>query len=138
MAIIKKGHKKYLTSRQRKQRRLRRDIIGTDQCPRMSVFRSGKYIYVQAISDESGATLVGASSKESAVMSRIGDVKSEDCPNDARSAKSVAAARAVGLVAAERLKEKGLEKVVFDRNGYVYKGRVQAVAEGLREGGAKV
>lgn len=108
--------------RQRRLRRhhsIRRRIIGTPQRPRLNVFRSSANIYVQIIDDQQGATLVAASSLET----------------EARAGKKADRARQVGRLAAERAREKGIAQVVFDRGGYLYHGRVKAVADGAREGG---
>ena len=110
------------TSAQRMHRhkRIRGKISGTPERPRLSVFRSEKHIYAQIIDDVSGKTLVSASSLEK-------DFACEGTKTDA--------AKQVGVTVAERAKAKGIENVVFDRGGYVYHGRVKALAEGAREGG---
>src|ERR1700677_1870541 len=105
--------------------RVRRKVRGTDERPRLSVFRSLQHLYVQVISDETGATLVSASS--AAKELRAGLI----------SKRSLAAAKAIGTAIAERCREKGIEQVVFDRNGFLYHGRVQALAEAAREAGLK-
>jgi large subunit ribosomal protein L18 len=99
---------------------IRGKIRGTAEIPRLSVFRSNKEIYAQLIDDDAGTTLVAASSRD-ADFNKSG-TKTEQ-------------SKAVGLALAARAKEKGIEKVVFDRNGYLYHGRVQSLAEGAREGG---
>jgi len=101
--------------------RIRSRISGTAERPRMSVFRSNKEIYVQLIDDTTGKTLVAASSAEKAFAG-------ESLPK-------VEASKKVGKLIAERAKEAGLTAVVFDRNGYLYHGRVKALAEGAREEG---
>lgn len=106
--------------RKRIHRRVRKKIIGTAQRPRLSVFRSNKYIYAQLIDDRAGVTLTQASSYEAAVA------------NDGDKASQ---AKAVGQLIAERAKAAGVETAVFDRSGYLYHGRVKALAEGAREGG---
>lgn len=109
--------------RQRRHARVRKTISGTAECPRLSVYRSSKNIYVQFIDDVSGVTLASASTLESAVKTEIeGKTKTE-------------AAKIVGKIAGERAKEKGIETCVFDRGGYHYTGRVQALADGAREAG---
>jgi len=108
-----------VTSRKRRQRSLRRKIQGSTEQPRVSVFRSLKYTYAQLIDDTEGKVLATVSSQG----------LSEG------SSKSVDSAKAVGKRIAEIAKEKNIEKAVFDRNGYLYHGRVAAVAEGAREGG---
>lgn len=109
--------------RKKRHARVRRTITGTAQRPRLNVFRSSKNIYVQIIDDASHATLVSASSQD----------KSLDLTNGG----NIEAAKAVGKLAAERALEKGIDTVVFDRGGYLYHGRVQAVAEAAREAGLK-
>ena len=100
--------------------RVRGKISGTPECPRLNVFRSNANIYAQIIDDVNGVTLVSASSLEK-------DFACEGTKSDA--------AKQVGINVAERAKAKGIDTVVFDRGGYVYHGRVQALAEGAREGG---
>ena len=111
---------KRLTGRLRRKLRVRKKVSGTAERPRLSVFRSAKHIYAQAIDDVAGRTLAFASSREQALG---GEGSKTD------------KASAVGRAVAERLKEKGVERVVFDRNGYRYHGRVKAVAEAAREAG---
>jgi large subunit ribosomal protein L18 len=101
--------------------RIRSRVSGTAERPRMSVFRSNKEIYVQLVDDLSGTTLLAASSKEKGLAEDKGP--------------KVDVSRKVGKLIAERAKEAGLTKVVFDRNGYLYHGRVKALAEGAREEG---
>ncbi len=91
--------------------------------PRLSVFRSNKYIYAQVIDDKAGVTLAAASSNEPEMRKSL------------KSTSDVAAAEAVGKLIAERAKKAGVEAVVFDRGGYIYHGRVKALAGGAREGG---
>ena len=105
-------------SRIRRHRRVRKKIIGTPDRPRLAVYRSNRHIYAQVIDDVAGKTLAAASSLVE---------ESKDDP--------VTTARAVGLAVAERAKTAGVERVTFDRGGFMYHGRVQAVAEGAREGG---
>ncbi len=104
--------------------RIRKKIRGNAETPRLSVFRSNKQIYVQAVDDVSGLTLASACSREKEIASVTGKNKSE-------------VAVLVGKLIAQRCKEKGFETVVFDRNGYQYHGRVKSVADGAREGGLK-
>ena len=110
------------TNAQRLERhkRVRAKISGTPEMPRLNVFRSEANIYAQVIDDVNGVTLASASSLDKAI---------EGCGGN------VAAATAVGKLVAERAKAKGIENVVFDRGGYLYHGRVKALAEGAREGG---
>ena len=104
----------------RRHKRVRAKISGTPERPRLNVFRSAANIYAQVIDDVTGKTLVSASSLE----------KGFECEGT-----KTDAARQVGMMVAERAKAAGIETVVFDRGGYVYHGRVQALAEGAREGG---
>ena len=100
--------------------RVRAKISGTPDCPRLNVFRSAKHIYAQLIDDTKGVTLCSASTVEKSFEGFGGNAE---------------AAKKVGQTLAERAKEKGINDVVFDRSGYVYHGRVAALAEGAREGG---
>ena len=110
-------------ARIRRHTRVRKDISGTPGRPRLNVFRSVAEIYAQVIDDEAGQTLASASTVDHELRARIdGKKKSEQ-------------ARLVGQVVAERAKAKGITKVVFDRGGYRYIGRVKALADGAREGG---
>ena len=106
--------------RNRIKRRVRGQISGTQASPRLSVYKSNKEIYAQLIDDKEGKTLVFASSREKEV--------------NAKGTKTEVAA-AVGKRIAEKAKAAGYEKVVFDRNGFVYHGRIKALADGAREGG---
>ena len=111
--------------RQRRHARVGKTLSGTAQTPRMSVYRSTTNIYVQLIDDVNGVTLASASTLEKAVKEQVaGKTKTE-------------AAKIVGATLGERAKEKGIETVVFDRGGYLYTGRVQALADGAREAGLK-
>ena len=116
--------RKALTQRQRRHRRVRAKVIGTPMRPRLNIFRSAQHIYAQIIDDERGYTLLAAGTNEPAVRERV----TEDMTK-------VAKAHLVGQVIAERAKEAGISKVVFDRGGFLYHGRVQALADGAREGG---
>ena len=100
--------------------RVRGKISGTPECPRLNVFRSNANIYAQIIDDVNGVTLVSANTLEKGFEGATGNAE---------------AAKKVGLGIAERAKEKGITEVVVDRGGYVYHGRVAALAEGAREGG---
>ncbi len=102
--------------------RIRKKMQGTAERPRLNVYRSLNHIYVQVIDDLHGQTLVSASSAEGKKEER-------------RSGGDVAAAKSVGKIVAERLKAKGVNKVVFDRGGYIYHGRVKALADAAREAG---
>ncbi len=106
-----------------RHRRIRKNLNGTSEKPRFDVFRSSKHIYVQIIDDTKGVTLVAASTVEKEIAEAVaGKTKTE-------------AAQIVGQIAAERAKANGIETVVFDRGGYIYHGRVKAVADGAREAG---
>jgi len=114
-----------IVGRERRKLRIRRKISGTAEQPRLTVFRSAKHIYAQVVDDVAGKTLAHASTLSRDVRSAIGeDVKSD-------------AAKKVGAAIAKALTAKGVSKVVFDRNGYLYHGRVKALAEGAREAGLK-
>jgi len=108
--------------------RIRKKLAGTTARPRLNVYRSVNHIYVQLIDDAKHATLVSASSLE---QGKEGDSKKHIAGGN------IAAAKKVGTLIAERAKAKGLESVVFDRGGYLYHGRVKAVADAAREGGLK-
>jgi large subunit ribosomal protein L18 len=106
--------------RERIHERIRSKVRGTAERPRLAVYRSVGHIYAQLIDDHAGRTLVSASSVEKGNRAKGGNV---------------AAAKAVGQLAAERAKEKGIQKVVFDRGGYIYHGRVKALADAARAAG---
>jgi large subunit ribosomal protein L18 len=110
--------------RQRIHRRIRHSLHGTSERPRLCVNRSLKHTYAQIIDDSQGMTLVAASTLD------LGGKKAENGAN-------IAAARKVGELVAERAKEKGIASVVFDRGGYIYHGRVKALAEAARKAGLK-
>ena len=110
------------TQRIKRHNRVRGKISGTAERPRLCVFRSESNIYAQVIDDVAGSTLVSASTVEKAFEGNGGNV---------------AAAKKIGALVAERALKKGIEEVVFDRGGYIYHGRVKALAEGAREGGLK-
>jgi large subunit ribosomal protein L18 len=112
--------------RHRIKLRLRKRVTGTAERPRLSIFRSVSHIYAQVIDDATGVTVVSASSVEPGVKGTFAD--------GARSG-NIAGAKAVGAIVAERLKEKGITRVVFDRGGFLYHGRVKAVADAAREAG---
>lgn len=110
------------TARSRRHRRIRVSLSGTGQRPRLNVFRSLQHIYAQVIDDATGMTLAAASTNEPDIRTSLSGPKIER-------------ARAVGKAIAERAKEKGVSAVVFDRGGYMYHGRIKALADGAREGG---
>jgi large subunit ribosomal protein L18 len=109
-------------TRQRVHDRIRKKLQGTAERPRLNVYRSLNHIYVQVVDDLNGKTLVSASTAES---------------EGKKSGGNVAAAKEIGKAIAERAKAKGITKVVFDRGGYIYHGRVKALADAAREGGLK-
>ena len=118
MALTKAGR------RQRIKYRIRKRLSGSDARPRMTVFRSNKQIYVQLVDDVTGATLGSASSKEKEIASK--------------KVNKIEQAKLVGKRIAEIAKEKGIKTVVFDRNGYLYHGRVKNLADAARESGLKL
>ena len=113
------------TERRRIHKRIRQKISGNVNRPRLCIYRSSKYIYAQIIDDSKGTTLVAASTAEKTVL---GDLKQGG---------NIQASKLVGKTIAERAKAKGIEAVVFDRGGYLYHGRIKAVAEAARESGLK-
>ena len=112
--------------RKRSRRRIRilKRMTGTPDVPRLVVFKSSRYIYVQAVDDANGKTIAAASSLEPEIKSTL-----------KTSGKHLKVAGRIGQLVSERLRSKGIERVVFDRGGYIYHGRVKAVAEGARKGG---
>lgn len=117
MVKVKKIKNIKLRKRIRRKMRLRNHISGTADCPRISVFRSGKHMSVQAIDDVAGKTI--------AAFSTYGE--------KSKSAADVAKAKELGIKMAEKLKEMNIQTGVFDRNGYLYHGKIAAVADGMRE-----
>jgi large subunit ribosomal protein L18 len=113
-------------ARIRRQARIRKKIKGTAERPRLSVFRSAKHVYAQVIDDSAGITLATASSVEK-------DFKDQGNVENKKSAAVL-----VGKLVAQRALDKGINKVVFDRNGFLYHGRVKAISEGAREAGLKL
>lgn len=111
--------------RNRIKMRIRKIVSGTSQKPRMTVFRSNKQIYVQLVDDLAGVTLASASSRDKEIASETASKTSSEV------------AAMVGKLAAKRAAEKGISEVSFDRNGYLYHGRVKSLADGAREGGLK-
>jgi large subunit ribosomal protein L18 len=112
--------------RRRRHLRVRKKISGTPQRPRLAVFRSSQHIYAQVIDDTIGHTLAAASDLEPAVRAQLSN-----------GATKTDAARLVGRLVAERARARGIETVVFDRGGFLYHGRVQALADAAREAGLK-
>jgi large subunit ribosomal protein L18 len=117
------GVMKKLEGRERRKLRIRKKISGTTARPRLSVFRSANHIYAQVIDDVTGQTLAHASTLSKEIRDSLGE------------ANKTEAARKVGALVAEQCKAKNVTSVVFDRNGYLYHGRVVALADGARGGG---
>jgi large subunit ribosomal protein L18 len=111
------------TGRRRRQERVRKKVLGTDARPRVSIYRSNRHIYAQVISDDKGLTLAAVSTL------------SGDLTEAVKESKGVEAAKEVGRALAKICKEKNITRVVFDRNGFLFHGRIKAVADGAREGG---
>lgn len=111
-------------TRRRVHARIRKKLLGTSERPRLNIYRSLNHIYAQVIDDLQGLTLVAASSAEGNKEAR-------------NRGGNIASAKAVGKTVAERAKAKGIDKVVFDRGGYIYHGRVRALADAAREAGLK-
>jgi large subunit ribosomal protein L18 len=114
-----------IVGRERRKLRIRRKISGTTERPRLSVFRSAKHIYAQVVDDVSGKTLAHASTLSRDVRTAVAE------------ANKVDAAKNVGQAIAKVLLSKGIQQIVFDRNGYLFHGRVKALAEAAREAGLK-
>lgn len=112
-----------IDTRLRRKKRIRKKVGGTPERPRLSVFRSAKHIYAQVIDDTAGTTLAHASTLSKDVREQVGSNNKTD------------AAKLVGAAIAKACSEKGIAKVVFDRNGFIYHGRIRALAEGAREAG---
>ena len=112
-----------VVARGRRRARVRSRLRGTPERPRLSVFRSDKHVYAQVVVDSEGKTLLAVSTLSPELRAQL------------KKTTDVNAAKQVGLLAARRCKEKGINRIVFDRNGFLYHGRVRAVAEGAREGG---
>ncbi|MCD1261967.1 50S ribosomal protein L18 [Paenibacillus athensensis] len=119
--MITKGDKN--KARLKRHLRVRKKIEGTTARPRLNIFRSSKHMYAQIIDDVQGVTIASASTQD------------KDLKGQVENGGNVDAARKVGELIAQRAKEKGVEKVVFDRGGYLYHGRVQALADAAREAG---
>ena len=117
-------YRRPLSQRKRRHVRVRAKVSGTPARPRLNVFRSSAHIYAQVIDDAAGQTLVAASDLEQEIKDRAG-----------AGATKAARAKVVGQLIGERAKAAGIETVVFDRGGFLYHGRVRAVAEGARESG---
>ncbi len=113
-----------IAARQRRKKHIRKVVRGTAARPRLVVYRSLKQIYAQLVDDQSGRVLTGLSSRSAAVREAIGEARGK-----------IALSLQTGKAIAAKARELGIERVVFDRNGYLYHGRIKAVADGAREGG---
>jgi large subunit ribosomal protein L18 len=122
--FLSKKQRGKVARRQRAHRRVRSRVTGTSERPRLAVFKSDKHIYAQLIDDQAGHTLAQASTLDAEVRGRLEG-----------GTGNLAAAKAVGTVVGERARAAGVEKVVFDRGGYIYHGKVKAIAEAAREQG---
>ena len=112
-------------ARLKRKKRIRKKLVGTGSQPRLCVFRSAKHIYAQIVDDSLGQTLTAASSLEKTVR------------ENSESKNKLNAANTVGKIIGQRALEKGVKKIVFDRNGFLYHGRIKAVSDGAREAGLK-
>jgi len=112
-------------ARLKRKKRIRKKIVGSNDQPRLSVFRSAKHIYAQVVDDSLGQTLAAASSLEKTVR------------ESSESKNKLNAANTVGKIIGQRALEKGVKRIVFDRNGFLYHGRIKAVSDGAREIGLK-
>ena len=119
--MVSKTNRKF--ERNRRHLRVRRKISGTPECPRLCMYRSNTNIYAQIIDDVNGITLVAASTMEAEIASKV------------EHTSTVEAAKAVGEAIAKKAMDKGITEVVFDRGGYIYHGKIQALAEAAREAG---
>ena len=123
--MIKKPSRSLL--RKKRHYKMRKNLSGTPEKLRLTVFKSNKYVYAQLVDDVKGHTLVSASTLETALVK----------DNDLKSTSNIDAAKAVGTVLAKRAIEMGIEKIVFDRSGYIYHGKIKALADAAREAGLK-
>ncbi len=113
-----------IKARQRRRQRIRKRVYGTAERPRLAVFRSNRHIYVQVVDDDQGVTITSACSLSPEIREQLSGLKGKK-----------AVAEAVGRLVAQRVKARGITRVAFDRGGFLYHGRVKALAEGAREGG---
>ena len=111
--------------RERRKHSIRKKVSGTAERPRLTVFRSSKHIYAQVVNDDAHQTIATASTLDEQIIPQLAGLKKSE------------KAKKIGTAIAERLKAKGIDKVVFDRNGYIYHGRVMALADAAREAGLK-
>ena len=112
--------------RRRRKKRVRKTIFGTANRPRLTVFRSAKHMYAQVIDDAGGITLCAASTRDPSLAKEM------------QNGGNKAAATSIGAALAQAMKNKGIEKATFDRNGFAYHGRVKALAQAVRDGGVKL
>nr|WP_038041643.1 50S ribosomal protein L18 [Thermodesulfobacterium hveragerdense] len=126
MAELRKREKK-VEARLKRKKRVRKKVFGTPERPRLSVYKSLKNIYVQIIDDVTGHTLVAASSLSPEIREKIAELRSEG--------GKIEVAKAVGELIAKKALEKGITKVVFDRGGFKYHGRIKALADAARAAG---
>lgn len=112
-------------ARKRRKQRIRRKVKGTGERPRLTVFRSARHTYAQVVDDSTGRTLTAASTRSAAIVEELKSLSKKE------------AAKKVGVLVGKLCLEKGVDKVVFDRNGYLYHGRVAALASGAREAGLR-
>ncbi len=124
MSNVTKRMKAKRARRENAHLRVRKRVQGSAERPRLAVYKSLRYIYAQIIDDERGVTLAQANSSDPSIREALGS-----------STATKEAAKRVGELVAERAKDKGVDKVVFDRGGYIYHGRIQALADGAREKG---
>jgi large subunit ribosomal protein L18 len=117
--------KTQIEKRERREHSIRKKESGTAERPRLSVFRSSKHIYAQVVNDDAHQTIATASTLDEQIIPQLAGLKKSE------------KAKKIGAAIAERLKAKGIDKVVFDRNGYIYHGRVLALADAAREAGLK-
>ena len=111
--------------RERRKHSIRKKVNGTAERPRLTVFRSSKHIYAQVVNDDAHQTIATASTLDEQIIPQLAGLKKSE------------KAKKIGAAIAERLKAKGIDKVVFDRNGYIYHGRILALADAAREAGLK-
>lgn len=135
--MLKKQEKRY-----RRHKRIKAKVFGTVQRPRLSVFRSNKHIYAQLVNDEKGNVLVSAKDTDlkketKAKEKKTSPVKAVGTKKEKSKTGKVAISYNIGKLIAERALKKKIEKIVFDRGGFSYHGRIKAVAEGARDGGLK-
>lgn len=116
-------------ARLKRKRRIRRKVFGTPEKPRLAVFKSAKHIYAQLVDDRNGKTITGVSTLSKELQESIKEIHKKE--------GKVGVSKLIGKTIAERAKKLNIESVVFDRNGFIFHGRVKAVAEGAREGGLK-